>query len=363
MRLLFLSKQRPQGRDLLRRPYGRFHSLPRLLAERGHEVQLLLLSYLSEPERSRQEGNLRCEVVAGLPQGLKRYLIKADRVAKALRPDWIIGFSDTWYGILAQWVAERNGCRSLIDAYDNYESYIPWLRPLPWVRRRAVARADMVTATGPQLVDLLARDRVGKPTHVVPMAADPGFYRRDRKQCRERFEFPQDKKLIGYFGSLYGNRGIEVLFDGFRRIRVENREVEMVVSGRADRERLLPEGTRWLGYLADEEVPWLLGAVDVAAVMNRPDAFGSFSYPAKLYEAMACGVPVVASDTAAARWILKGREECLAIPGNAEDLQVKLVAALDRGYLDYGSQAGWAEIAADLEDVLLHFSGARRGEV
>ena len=38
MKILMLSKRRPQGRDLFTRPYGRFFHLPRLLAEAGHTV-------------------------------------------------------------------------------------------------------------------------------------------------------------------------------------------------------------------------------------------------------------------------------------------------------------------------------------
>lgn len=39
--------------------------------------------------------------------------------------------------------------------------------------------------------------------------------------------------------------------------------------------------------------------------MNTPGAFGDYSYPIKLYEAMACGRPVVASRTASTAWVLR----------------------------------------------------------
>ncbi|MBP1742278.1 MAG: hypothetical protein H6Q48_4571, partial [Deltaproteobacteria bacterium] len=53
MKILFLSKRRPQGKDLLTRPYGRFFHIPRILSERGHDVSLLLLSHKKEA-RSRE---------------------------------------------------------------------------------------------------------------------------------------------------------------------------------------------------------------------------------------------------------------------------------------------------------------------
>lgn len=57
MKLLCLCKRHPQGRDLFNRPYGRFFHLPRLLAERGHEVHLLLLSYRNDPSAKRRDGD------------------------------------------------------------------------------------------------------------------------------------------------------------------------------------------------------------------------------------------------------------------------------------------------------------------
>jgi len=49
MKLLFLCKSRPMARDLIESPYGRFFYLPKLLAERGHEVRVALLDYRRAP--------------------------------------------------------------------------------------------------------------------------------------------------------------------------------------------------------------------------------------------------------------------------------------------------------------------------
>ena len=45
MKLTFLCKRRPMSRDLLTNPYGRFYYLPKLLADRGHDVTVVLLDY------------------------------------------------------------------------------------------------------------------------------------------------------------------------------------------------------------------------------------------------------------------------------------------------------------------------------
>ena len=59
MKLLFLSKRSPMERDLVASPYGRFYYLPRYLAERGHEVTLLLLDYRNGEPLDRHRDGIR----------------------------------------------------------------------------------------------------------------------------------------------------------------------------------------------------------------------------------------------------------------------------------------------------------------
>jgi hypothetical protein len=130
MKILFLSKRRPQGKDLLTRPYGRFFHIPRILAESGHDVTLLVLSYKGDPPLRLSKDGLILMSESLFPSGPFAYVLKAKRLVEQVKPDWIVGFSDTYYGILAVKLAERFRTNAVIDAYDNYESYIPWLKPI-----------------------------------------------------------------------------------------------------------------------------------------------------------------------------------------------------------------------------------------
>ena len=130
LKVLVLSKRRPQNRDLLERPYGRFHHLPAELARCGHRVTVLLASYRQEPDATVERDGVTVCSISVRGTGLHRYLAAARRLARAERPDWIGGLSDTWYAVLAAHVARRAGARLWVDAYDNYASYIPWAWPL-----------------------------------------------------------------------------------------------------------------------------------------------------------------------------------------------------------------------------------------
>ncbi len=354
MKLLFLCKRRPQDRDLLTRPYGRFYHLPRLLALRGHDVSVLLCSYKREPDLCdfRDDNGVHWHSVSLASLSPFRYYQTAGRLVEKIAPDWIVGFSDTYYGILAQHLARRYGCKSLIDAYDNYESYLPWLKPLHYLWRRALAGADLDSAAGPQLAEMKQQDRNGRPGIILPMAADPEFIPLDQYYSRRELGLSQESKLIGYCGALYRSRGIELLFQLADRLSLADQAIQIVVSGRKEKGLKIPPNICWLGYLPDQQMPLLLNSMDVLLVLNRESSFGQYSYPVKLYEAMRCRISVVASDTAPARWILGGGRRFLGNVGDLDDFFAKVMAALDQGKPVYQAQESWDNVAGELEKTL-----------
>lgn len=351
MKLFCLCKRRPQGRDLFIHPYGRFYYLTRLLAERGHEVHLLLLSYRNEPPAYRIEGNLHWHSVSFLPLGPRPFLLKANQLATDLKPDWVLGFSDTWYGIFAERIARKVGAQSLIDAYDNYESYIPWLKPLHVLWRHSLTRANVVTAAGPHLANFMSRSAGDRSVDVIEMSADPAFFPRSKSACRKKFGLPSDKTLLGYSGSLHPSRGIRLLFAVFEKLKELMPDVELVISGRLSKNVELPSHVRWLGYLPAEEVPVLLNSLDLMFAVNKPGAFGNHSYPVKIYEALACGVPVVATALPGAAWALRNHPEWLAKPEDVDDFVAKIISLLNDQPL-FKPVSGWQDSAADLEKLL-----------
>ncbi|MDH3980408.1 MAG: glycosyltransferase family 4 protein [Gammaproteobacteria bacterium] len=340
------------GRDLLANPYGRFYYLPSCLAERGHEIHHLLLDYRNGEAVDIERNGMRWMSEPLTLSG--GYLKKLQSVVRAVRPDWIIGCSDTYFGILAQHYACKHGMRSCIDAYDNYESYMPWMLPLHMLWRRALARADLITAAGPGLLAYMSAGRAGKPAAVVPMAADPvGFVPLDRTECRRKLGLPGSRQLVGYCGSLHRSRGVKVLFDAYEMLLQQHPDVGLVLSGRQWKNQPAPGYATSLGYIEDELMPHLLNSMNVLTIINRASRFGNHSHPVKLYEAMRCGVPVVATRTPATEWILADNQECLADPGDPQDLCRRLAASLEASAPVYKGITDWQGSACSFEQALL----------
>jgi len=351
------------GRDLVTSPYGRFYYLPRYLAERGHEVTTLLLDYRNEVPVDMHRDGIHWISEPLTLRNPGRYPGRLQQLLQADRPDWFIGLSDTYYGILAQYYGHKYGIRSCIDAYDNYESYIPWLKPLHGLWRRALSRADLVTAAGPNLLQYMSRQRYGRPAVVVPMAADPvGFRPMDQAECRTRMGLPADGHLIGYCGSLHKSRGVEVLFEAYERIRLIRPDVSLVLSGRQWGNVPVPESAISLGYIQDEKVPLLLNCMDTLAVINRDSNFGHYSHPVKLYEAMNCQIPVVATQTSATRWILRDHPEFLVPPSDPQALCRRIGFCLTQGRPKYANVPDWESSSDVFERALLDACAASRGD-
>lgn len=344
LRLQFLCKRRPQGRDLLERPYGRFFNLPRGLAALGHSAQLVLFDYNSGTDQTAARDGVDIESV-GVRRNPVAIWRRIQDLSNNFSPDWVIGFSDIWYGILAARVARSCKARYAIDAYDNYESYMPWAIPAHMLWRRAIARADLVTAAGQPLLEHMTRAGCREVTAVVPMAADEIFYPRNRAECRHALGLPADGLLIGYAGSLHASRDTDLLLALIHDWSTRMPSVRFLLSGRRLQSVKLPANAIHLGYLPDEHVPVFLNAMDVMLSLNHPSQFGQHSYPAKIYEASACGVPCIAASTRATRWISARCDLALYEPGKLDHLRECLSDVIAKRSYARPDTANWADHA------------------
>jgi glycosyltransferase involved in cell wall biosynthesis len=265
----------------------------------------------------------------------------------------VIGFSDTWYGIIASHLTRNCEAKLAIDAYDDYEAYMPWNKPLHGMWRRALASADLLTAAGPQLLSRMTSFNSTARTAIVEMRADPnGFVPMERDACRKRLELPLDQKLIGYCGSIARNRGISTLFEACELARKKLPDLKLVLCGRRERRLAIPRSTILLDWLKDREVPLLLNALDAVAVPNHSSSFSNSSYPVKLYEAMACERPLTATATESVAWILNKHPLSLVEPQDVSAFASSIVSSINEPRVDYGVKEGWEYSAGVLAEGL-----------
>jgi glycosyltransferase involved in cell wall biosynthesis len=152
---------------------------------------------------------------------------------------------------------------------------------------------------------------------------------------------------------MYPSRGIQTVFGAYEIVRNQNPNTFLVLSGRKQKKIYLPKNSIYLGYLSDDLIPVLLNCMDVLLIPNQLTQFGNFSYPVKLYEAMACQIPVVATATAPAVWILHNKTQFLARPGDPGDMAQRIIKALQLDRFFYGEKNTWENSCDAFEAALL----------
>jgi phosphatidylinositol alpha-mannosyltransferase len=227
----------------------------------------------------------------------------------------------------------------------------PALRPV-W--RRLAVRVAVSEAAASFVEDRFRDDGV----RIVPNGADVELFAE-----AEPAPLPDGRRIL-FVNRLDRRKGFPVMVEAFRLLAEERDDVILVVAGDGqDRGAAsdLPIAVRarvvMLGTVPHREVPPYHAACEVFCA----PATGRESFGIVLVEAMAAGLPVVASDIAGYREVLRnGVEGILVPPGDPAALAGAVGALLDdraaarrfgRAGRERARRYSWDSVARDLEAV------------
>ena len=170
------------------------------------------------------------------------------------------------------------------------------------IESRVYRRADRFIALSSAFARILerqyeiSRDRI----FVVPGGVDADRYclRGTRRDARERLQLPSDRPLIVSVRRLIHRVGLEGLIDAMVEVRKSAPEALLLIAGRGAKGRELAgrieargleDHVRLLGFVAEDDLPWLYRACDVSIVPSV--ALEGFGLPT--IESLASGTPVL----------------------------------------------------------------------
>ncbi len=156
----------------------------------------------------------------------------------------------------------------------------------------------------------------------------------------KEINFPEDKKIVMYTGHLYAWKGVDTIFQTAKLCLNYPQIIFVLVGGMhrdvvkyhkiAQTENL--NNIILIGHKEQKEIPKYLACADVLLLPNVPISVESEKYtsPIKMFEYMASGKPIVASNLSSIREILNENNSILVKPADAEDLIRGIKEALEK---------------------------------
>ncbi len=156
---------------------------------------------------------------------------------------------------------------------------------------------------------------------------------------------------MGVAGALSASRGVTILSDACRQLQKDGVPVHLTVAGPRDRNFHPPTSEEGfdLGILAHKDVPLFLNALDVVVIANIDSEFGRYCFPVKLYETIACGVPLAVASVGAMSELFSNEQYCLFKPGDSEGLVRVIKMQLHRPTPPSLPVTSWQELAHKMD--------------
>jgi len=171
--------------------------------------------------------------------------------------------------------------------------------PIERVRSRLernLRQADVVAAVSPVLAGRLERD-YGVPVVILPNGCEPN-------RAAPALADTASAGLVGQLNERLDVGLLEAVRAGGTPLEVVGPRTDRDAATRRQLDRLLTgEGVTWHGPVPFEELPARLARMGVGLTPYADSEFNRSSFPLKILEYLAAGLPVVSTDLAAVRWL------------------------------------------------------------
>ena len=273
---------------------------------------------------------LKGSAYAAAPLALAASTVATARLARRLRPDLVVAHWVIPNGPPATLAARLAGCPLVVSLHGSDVFLAERKAPIGRAARAVFGRAAAVTACSP---DLAARaiglGAQAATTTTIPYGVDPARFRPatpdERAAVRAELGLYDGDRLVLAGGRLVYKKGLDVAIAAFASAAVREADpARLVIFGYGDLEgelraqaaRLgLADRVLFAGRIERDRIPALFAAADLFLLPSVHDHAGNVDgLPNTLLEAMATGLPIVASDVVGVPTVIDDGVHGLLVP-------------------------------------------------
>lgn len=197
--------------------------------------------------------------------------------------------------------------------------------------------AECIVTHGP--VHYESIKRIVENVAFVPLWIDTGKFKplpkSDVVSLRRKYMgVTDDSKILLFVGRLHPEKDVRTLLQGFRKLVEVRKDARLVIVGRGPdkgkyvelaSELNINDRVRFLGYIPHQKLAEYYNLADIYVITSVWEELSN-----TIMEAMACGVPVVATEVGGNPYLIRNGETGLLVPPkDPEALARKLIFALD----------------------------------
>ena len=188
--------------------------------------------------------------------------------------------------------------------WQNIEKTYPM--PIRQLERWVYRKSDFGFSGSESATETLRAKGYHGPVTLLPGSISPERHKPSRKRdaIREQLGIAPEERVVGFMGRIVAEKGLSCLLNAlatmndipWRCVLVGDGEYRSTLEAEAA-ERGLSDRLHFTGYVPHEEAPDYLSAFDVTVMPSETQANWREQFGRVIIESMACGTPVVGSDS------------------------------------------------------------------
>lgn len=314
----------------------------------GVQIELILPArwkseYAGRPQPPRLlpavDFPVHCLPVA-LPGQVSLHFYKRLPLARLRRfgPDVVLSAEEPWSlsGLQAVWLSRKLGAALVFQTNQNISKRYP--PPFSLIERLSYRRASVALAYSEEARQVMLRKGLRKPSRVVPYGTDVALFHGEPNAALRRELGLGESVVLGYLGRFVPEKGLDTFVEAVAQIvgREPEAPIKALMVGAGPEEQSLRRaieaaGLRerfvFTGAVSHKEAGAYLRCMDVLVLPSRTTPSWKEQFGRVIIESLACGVPVVGSNSGQIPHLLRDTGGGLVFQeGDAGDLAEKLGA-------------------------------------